>query len=79
MQQNLFSIRSLCRWRFRSPAEGSAAKIAQVITHLGGSALASPPHPMEFDKMEKKGGQRKGKERSEGLGEGKQWLLRCEV
>lgn len=52
-----------------APAEGSDAKIAPAITHVGGSALTSPPHPVEFDKMEKKGGQGKGTRRSEGLGE----------
>lgn len=49
---------------FAAPAEGSDAKIAPAITHVGGPAFISPPHPVEFDKMEKKGGQGKAKERN---------------
>lgn len=52
-----------------APAERSGAKIAPAITHVGGSGLTSPPHPVEFEKMERKGGQGKAKERTEGPGE----------
>lgn len=59
---------AFCRWMSCRPAESNVAKIAWTITHVGGSTLTSPPHPMEFDKMERKGGQRRRRGVERGVG-----------